>query len=276
MAYRKYLLASSKGLSQEWSKQWINDFSLFGPAAQVEEDNEMSQWMMRDDVRAALHVDEAPAKRWPEAEQGFDYTMNYAACNTDYAPGTLSMIDFYREIAPRLEITVVYNGDTDPCVSYEGTRTAISRVGFAEMDGGGYRPWFYNHTAATLEVIASKAATYGPDLNTRATGVQFGGEIVNYEHNLQFVTFHGSGHMVPSFRPQAALHFLQKVISLAPLSPMMPSNATLLGMTEKEFDHVLDKWTELAQSPLYVSGDAIQDGNERAASPLFSLDDVIS
>jgi len=64
-----------------------------------------------------------------QAEQGFDYTMNYAACNTDYAPGTLSMIDFYREIAPRLEITVVYNGDTDPCVSYEGTRTAISRVG---------------------------------------------------------------------------------------------------------------------------------------------------
>jgi len=57
---------------------------------------------------------------------------------------------------------------------------------------------------------------------------------------------------------------------------MMPSNATLLGMTEKEFDHVLDKWTELAQSPLYVSGDAIQDGKERAASPLFSLDDVIS
>ena len=67
-----------------------------------------------------------------------------------------------------------------------------------------------------------------------------------------------------------------QVISLAPLSPMMPSNATLLGMTEKEFDHVLDKWTDLAQSPLYVSGDAIQDGKERAASPLFSLDDVIS
>ena len=90
----------------------------------------------------------------------------------------------------------VYNGDTDPCVSYEGTRTAITRVGFAELDGGGYRPWFYNHTAASLRVIEEKAALFGPDLNPLDTGAQFGGEVVNYEQNLQFVTFHGSGHMV--------------------------------------------------------------------------------
>ena len=39
------------------------------------------------------------------------------------------MIDFYRELAPALEgRIVVYNGDTDPCVSYEGTRNAIEQV----------------------------------------------------------------------------------------------------------------------------------------------------
>jgi len=123
------------------------------------------------------------------------------------------MIDFYREVAPQLDFTVVYNGDTDPCVPYEGTRTAIERVGFAELDGHGYRPWFYNHTAASLKFVTEKAAMNGPDLNLVATGPQFGGEVVNYEHNLSFVTFHGSGHMVPQFRPQAALHFLSKILS---------------------------------------------------------------
>jgi Serine carboxypeptidase len=31
-------------------------------------------------------------------------------------------------------------------------------------------------------------------------GAQYGGEVVNYEEGLAFVTFHGSGHMVPQFR----------------------------------------------------------------------------
>jgi serine carboxypeptidase-like clade I len=52
---------------------------------------------------------------------------------------------------------------------------------------------------------------YGPDLQLRPTGPQFGGEVVNYEKGLSFVTIHGSGHMVPQFRPQAALHMLGKV-----------------------------------------------------------------
>ena len=39
------------------------------------------------------------------------------------------MIDFYRELAPALSgKIVVYNGDTDPCVSYEGTRIALEKV----------------------------------------------------------------------------------------------------------------------------------------------------
>jgi hypothetical protein len=33
-----------------------------------------------------------------------------------------------------------------------------------------------------------------------SVGAQYGGEVVNYEEGLSFVTFHGSGHMVPQFR----------------------------------------------------------------------------
>ena len=52
------------------------------------------------------------------------------------------MIDFYRELAPALSgKIVVYNGDTDPCVSYEGTRTAIERVGFNVTQVGAWLAW---------------------------------------------------------------------------------------------------------------------------------------
>jgi hypothetical protein len=46
---------------------------------------------------------------------------------------------------------------------------------------------------------------------------------------------------VPAFRPQAALHFLQKLVNLDPLSPLLPSNATLLAVTDKQA-HILTKY----------------------------------
>ena len=106
------------------------------------------------------------------------------------------MIDFYRNIAPRLTTTIVFNGDTDPCVSYEGTRQAIQEVGFNVTLGGAYRPWFFNATATTAAVLAEKPLLYGPGLSLVAGGAQFAGHVVTYEHNLHFVTVHGSGHMV--------------------------------------------------------------------------------
>ena len=163
------------------------------------------------------------------------------------------MIDFYRKISPFLKVTWVYNGDTDPCVSYEGTRIAIKRVGFPEIDGGSYRPWFYNHTATTVKVLQEKPAMFGPDLLLQPTGAQFGGEVVNYEHNLAFLTIHGSGHMVPQFRPQAALHMLTKLITYQDLSPLLPTNKTLSTMEDGFFVQAMDKWTERAKGPPYVT-----------------------
>lgn len=98
----------------------------------------------------------------------------------------------------------VFNGDTDPCVSYEGTRTAIENVGFPVLSGGHYRPWFYNKSAATLKTLLEKPNLFGPNLELRNAGPQYGGHVVNYDHGLSFATVHGSGHMVPQFRPQAA------------------------------------------------------------------------
>ena len=35
LAERKFLLSTSKGFSQDWEHAWINDLTLYGPAALV-------------------------------------------------------------------------------------------------------------------------------------------------------------------------------------------------------------------------------------------------
>lgn len=250
LAFRKFLLSTSGGLSQSWKDLFIDDYSLFAPVSNAE-DNDMQIYMNRDDVKAALHVEETPIDTWPYPTQGFDYTKEYNACNE--APSdSRSMIDFYRELAPQLKLIWVYNGDTDPCVSYEGTRKAISRVGFPEVDGGSYRPWFYNQSAAPLDVLMEKAILFGPNLVLQNVGAQFGGEVVDYANRLSFVTFHGSGHMVPQFRPQAALHFLYKFVNYEELSPLLPFNKTLLDADDDTFEGLMEQWTEDAKSAPYV------------------------
>lgn len=229
IALRKFMLSSSHGLSQSWKDLYIDDYSLFAPVSSLE-DEQMAAYMSRADVRKALHVEEAPTTTWPGASVGFDYLKEYDACNNNPIIDA-SMIDFYKAIVPKLERTWVYNGDTDPCVSYEGTRLAVKQIQLDELDGGSYRPWFYNQTAAPLDVLATKSALFGPNLVAQNLGAQFGGEVVkyvifflfqmswlrtafvcecyyltqlyhlnichfiSYQEGLAFVTFHGSGHM---------------------------------------------------------------------------------
>ena len=70
------------------------------------------------------------------------------------------MIDFYRDVRSSSIQLCTRNGNTDPCVSYEGTRVVVERVGFKQVKGGGFRPWFYNHTAANIALITEKAARF--------------------------------------------------------------------------------------------------------------------
>ena len=255
LALRKYLMSSSDGLSQSWKDLYIDDYSLFAPVSNLD-DEQMAAYLTRSDVRKALHVDHAPTTTWPHPDVGFEYVKEYAAC-THHVPNValqnVSMIDFYKEIVPKLERTWIYNGDTDPCVSYEGTRAAVKLIGIDELDGGSYRPWFYNQTAASIALLAEKSALFGPNLVAQNMGAQMGGEVTDYDHGLKFVTFHGSGHMVPQFRPQAALHFLKKFIHGHDLSPLMPLNATLEDMNEHLFHLTANTWTESAMRDPFVT-----------------------
>ena len=134
-AHRRFLLATSDGFSQTWRNAWMNDLTLYGPSAVVRDDVpgtldfDMASWMRRADVRAALHVEESPAKSWPGPDDGWTYTSQWGACNEDAAPGTPSMVDFYRYVAPRLPgPTIVFNGYTDPCVSSKGPERRFERL----------------------------------------------------------------------------------------------------------------------------------------------------
>eukprot|EP00934_Nitzschia_sp_Nitz4_P007792 Nitzschia sp. Nitz4//scaffold84_size84139//2332//4211//NITZ4_005191-RA/size84139-augustus-gene-0.37-mRNA-1//1//CDS//3329559012//7782//frame0 len=256
LAYRKFLMSSSHGLSQGWKDIYIDDYSLFAPVSNLEDD-QMAAYLNRPDVQRALHVDSSPAiatTTWPMPSVGFDYTKEYDACSwdEDIALPNVSMVDIYQEVVPKLERTWIYNGDTDPCVSYEGTRLAVKQIGIMELDGGGYRPWFYNQTAASIELLAVKSALFGPNLVNQNMGAQFAGEVVDYDKGLSFVTFHGSGHMVPQFRPQAALTFLKAFVDGSILSPLLPNNVTLEQWSEKEFAKGIKDWTENARGPPYV------------------------
>jgi len=253
LAFRKYILSSSHGLSQTWKHLYVDDYSLFTPVVPAT-DEQMGKYMSRADVREAMHVHHAPTTTWPDASVGFDYLSEYDACNWNeeiVLKGT-SMVDIYREIVPKLERTWIYNGDSDPCVSYEGTRLAVKQIRLEELDGGSYRPWFYNHTAASLAVLAGKAANFGPNLVAQNLGAQFGGEVTDYAEGLKFVTFHGSGHMVPQYRPQAALHFLRKFLAGEPLAPLLPANATLAALGDHKFATAADAWTEAAMKAPFV------------------------
>ena len=257
LAWKKFLFSSSNALSQGWDQLYVDDYSLYA-FVNNDEDDAMQQYMNRQDVRQALHVTQTPnVKEWPYPQSGFDYTKEYNACNDDARnTDALSMIDFYRKLFP-IPIVLpagvwIYNGDTDPCVSYEGTRTAVKRIGLREVDGGSYRPWFYNHTAVPFKILQEKTIMFGPNLVLQNAGIQLGGEIVQYELGLCFLTIHGSGHMVPQFRPQAAFHFISKFVHFQALSPLLPTNSSLLAFTDEEFDAAMEAWTIRAKSSPYV------------------------
>jgi len=252
---RRFLATTSKGLSQSWDASYINELDLFTDAAALDwalpgtENYYNAQYMSSPEVRKALHVEDAPTKSWPGPPDGWEYHSSWDACNE--APGKDSMIQFYQNIAPRLERTIVFNGDVDPCVSYEGTRHAIEKVGFDVLPGGHYRPWFYNKSSATMDTLQAKPNLFGPNLELRDAGAQYGGHVVNYEHHLSFATVHGSGHMVPQFRPQAAERLLSQLLhgdAEYPFSPAMATDDELAKMSDDEFDKNVDTWTAKAKA----------------------------
>lgn len=127
----------------------------------------LEEYLSRDDVQVALHVKKADVKEWYGC-CFVNYTQQYAAGQDFGAPEPefpdISMINFYQEIAPKLNKTWIFSGDTDAVIPMKGTRDAVQAIGFPIMENQSYRAWYYNETAASIEFLADKSQGFGTNL----------------------------------------------------------------------------------------------------------------
>jgi len=121
-------------------------------------------WLVRDDVRAALHL-ASPGL------SSFDYSVS--------GPASITLYPF---LIPRLRV-LIYNGDADACVPYKGNEewitSLVSKGDLAEK--AAWRPWYTSEDTAHRTAPAGYVTTY--DVN--------GGT-----HDFSFLTIRLAGHMV--------------------------------------------------------------------------------
>jgi len=175
------------------------------------------------------------------------------------------MLPIYDSLVRSGHSVLLYSGDVDPSVHWRGSELSVRGVGLPEGEGQGWRPWFFREEPAPLELLRVKAPEWGQSLSVaprRGDTAVLGGYIENFvaEGTLTFATVRGVGHMVPQFRPQAALHLFARTMKAAiekkgqppQLAPLLPKGM-LVDTTKKEFYGTDDKagllgeWLERAQ-----------------------------
>merc|ERR1740130_352829 len=100
------------------------------------------------------------------------------------------MLDVYRGLAKagdtskvlaNLKRIIISSGDLDSVVNLQGTEAAVKAIGFPLAEGGDHRPWFYNATGASLDILTNKPIAWGPSLQSQDAGMQVGGFVTNYD-----------------------------------------------------------------------------------------------
>lgn len=132
----------------------------------------LNKWVKRAEVKKALHVSVDASYFSGDNGVGF----NYHSTEPD-------LTDFYKHVAQETSLRVlIYNGDTDPGLNSFRGENFTRGVGLAEKEG--WRPW----------TVDGKK--------------RMGGFVTRYEGNFDYLTIRGAGHMVPQYKPYAALVFL--------------------------------------------------------------------
>jgi len=137
-------------------------------------------YLNRPEVKAALHIPaafDATINRWQLCTNRLLYTRNQPSLLPDYR-------DF---LIPRIRV-LIYNGDADACVPYNGNEEWTSGLGVPVI-----APWH----AWTIDKQVQGYAT-------------------SYQSNFNFVTIKGAGHMVPETHPVAALDLFNRFLNNLP------------------------------------------------------------
>lgn len=234
-----------------------------------------ASYLNRADVRQALHVEKLPP--WGLFASRLEYHKQYLACHdADAHPAKQyhdSVLPIYSELAGKGLSVLLYSGDEDPSVQWQGSLAAIRGLGIPEVEAGGWRPWLYNERPVDIELLKVKSREWGPKLSAvkGRDGPVLGGYVVEFRRTghgtVTFATVRGVGHMVPQFQPQASLQLFQRTMDSAveqlgappALAPPLPRTA--LEGTDAAFygegskPGALGKWLEEAQSMAVANSD---------------------
>eukprot|EP00929_Paragymnodinium_shiwhaense_P120256 TRINITY_DN92186_c0_g1_i1.p1 TRINITY_DN92186_c0_g1~~TRINITY_DN92186_c0_g1_i1.p1 ORF type:complete len:534 (-),score=53.23 TRINITY_DN92186_c0_g1_i1:208-1809(-) len=162
----------------------------------------LPMWTNHSLVKKALHV--ADDAFFFDADNGHGFTYNITE---PY------LVPFYRDVVMNTDVRVlVYNGDTDPGINSFFTENWTSEVGIPEKEA--WRPWAYRSQS------------------------RIGGYVTRYEHDFDFLTIRGSGHMVPEFKPEAAFTFIGDWIANKEYEHFKKPSALERDVTDLDSDRV--------------------------------------
>jgi len=141
----------------------------------------VNAWMNSPTVRTAINM----------PQKGFYGGRGWPIGGMRYNTYTHASIDLWPSLIEKFRV-VIYNGDVDACVPYNGNEDWTSGLGLTVAED--WRPW----SAGT--VPAGYVTTYetsGPA-------------------NFTFVTVKEAGHLVPGYQPVRAWAMLEKILSGKP------------------------------------------------------------
>ena len=192
------------------------------------------EYMTKPKLMDALHVSDSPNAGTWYFETPLNYTKTHLACNANPKKGEHSIVDIYQYLAPKLRNVILYNGDVDPSVDQLGSQRAVVKMGFPISED--WRPWLYERHAAPMDLIKWKFAGFGEQwaLPTSDQGKQIGGYVQTFIANatsgstFTYMTFHGSGHMVPEYKPEAALYMFTAFLNNDEYAPPLDVNMNIV------------------------------------------------
>jgi carboxypeptidase C (cathepsin A) len=134
-------------------------------------------WTMDPNVRKAINV---PLKS--------NFFSGDNAVGMNYELTEKNLMPFYEKMAKETDMRIiVYNGDTDPAINSFSAGNWTSSLKLKETKE--WTPW-------TLDSCK-----------------RMGGYVTSYEGDFKFVTIRGSGHMVPTFKPEATFSMIESFLS---------------------------------------------------------------
>uniref|UniRef100_A0A7S4VBU0 Carboxypeptidase n=1 Tax=Ditylum brightwellii TaxID=49249 RepID=A0A7S4VBU0_9STRA len=157
----------------------------YNPCAEVHTLN----YLNRQDVRDALHVQ--VDKEWTVCTRDINYSRQDS--NTPQVDLYIDLLQYAKDNANTTLNMMIFSGDDDSICSTAGTQAWIYDLGVDHLPGSLWKAWTLNDQTAGY-----------------VTKFDLGEGV---KSSFTFVTVHGAGHEVPSYRPAEALELFKRYLS---------------------------------------------------------------